>query len=210
MKKVSLLIVAVLLSIASWSQSYESLMEEKVQLFEQRDKHVDLVSLSDDFASISKQFKQEEGAKYYRALCLVLSIFHEKDNKQKDVLAQKSEKLINKGIKLNPNNAEWHLLKALMYQAAITASPRERGYVYSQKAKVCLAEAFKLDSNNPRYFFLKGQNIYYTPKQFGGGASKAKPLFEKAALLFEKQNAQHSYSIRWGKNTNAQQLKACK
>jgi hypothetical protein len=210
MKKVNVLIVAVLISLMSWAQSFEQIMTEKVHLLEQKTEKVNLVKLADDFGAISKKYKKEESAKYYQSLCLVFAVFEEKDAKQKDAILSQAEKLIDKGISQYVENAEWYILKALMYQAAIMVNPTERGYLYSQNAEVCLVEANKLEKENPRYYFLKGQNVYFTPEQYGGGKAKAKPLFEKAAILFEKENTTSALDVKWGRDTNAKQLEACK
>lgn len=82
-----------------------------------------------------------------------------------------------------------------------------RGMKYSGLANDDLAVAIEIDKNNPRAWFLKAMNTYYTPAMFGGGKEKACPLFQKASGLFAGQNKEAK--IGWGAEINSQMLKSC-
>jgi hypothetical protein len=59
-----------------------------------------------------------------------------------------------------------------------------------------------LNPQNPRAPFLQGMYTLNMPEFYGGGAARAKPLFEKAATLFE-QPVSDALLPNWGKETNA-------
>jgi len=212
MKKLSLLMMVLMVSLLSMAQvsNYETEMFKTLEQFRQKEVKVDFLKLSDAFNLIAISNPKKHEVKYYEALCLVFNSFKEKDNKLKDIQLDKANLIIDKAIGLEVSDAELYILKALLFQMKINIDPRKRGYEYSQKAEKQLSKAFELDDNNPRYYFLKGQNVFFTPKQYGGGKEKAKPYFEKAKELFTKEKPESVLSPIWGRDTNLAQLKACK
>jgi len=56
----------------------------------------------------------------------------------------------------------------------------------------------KYDSQNPRYFLVRGMNTYYTPESFGGGYKNAQPLFEKSIEAFAVYKAVDETYPDWG------------
>jgi len=84
-----------------------------------------------------------------------------------------------------------------------------RGMSYSQKAAEILEKAVKENPENPRAQFLLGQNIYYTPKMFGGGSKNALPKFLLAKELFEKETEKSDITPRWGAKSNQRMIDAC-
>ena len=81
------------------------------------------------------------------------------------------------------NNSEVLTLRASYYQAMLQLKPMRAPY-YGPKAGSLLEEAVAADPTNPRAASLLGQNLYYTPRMFGGGADKAVPHLERAVELF--------------------------
>jgi hypothetical protein len=84
-----------------------------------------------------------------------------------------------------------------------------KGMKYSGLASEALDQAEKLNPNNPRIYYVRGNNVYNTPKAFGGGKEKAKPLFEKSAGLFESQKPANAIEPAWGSEHNKQMLALC-
>ncbi len=210
MKKLSLLLVVIMISIIGMAQDFESKMLENTQKIEQKLQPVDFLKLSSEFETLAIEYPKRFEAKYYQALCLIFNSFDEKDKIKKDVQLDNAEKLLITAEKQNPQNAELYLLHTLCYQMKIDVDPQKRGYEFSRKASLEMDKAVKIDSENPRYYFLKGQNVFYTPEQYGGGKEKAKPYFEKAEKLYKKAKRENVLDPVWGKDTNAKQLKACK
>ena len=97
------------------------------------------------------------------------------------------------------NNSEVLTLRANYYQAKLQGSPMMAPY-YGPKASGMLKVALNVDADNPRAYLLMGQNLYYTPAMFGGGADKAKPFLNKAAKLFaEADTTTPTIQPSWGK-----------
>ena len=89
-------------------------------------------------------------------------------------------------------------------------NPQKYGQSYSAKANELLQKAKELNNINPRAEFLLAENVYYRPAQYGGGKKVALPLFEKAAVLFRKQNTDSYLMPVWGEQTNAKMINQCK
>ena len=86
------------------------------------------------------------------------------------------------------DNAEVMTLRASYYQAMLQLHPM-RAPFYGPKAGSLLAAAAEADPRNPRAASLLGQNLYYTPAMFGGGAEKARPHLARAVELFDAEAA---------------------
>ena len=56
---------------------------------------------------------------------------------------------------------------------------------------------------NPRPYYLKGQNTYFTPAFFGGGVENALPLFKEAQAKFDAFEKASSIHPDWGAGTNS-------
>jgi hypothetical protein len=119
-------------------------------------------------------------------------------------LAQVQMDILQKSFK---KESEIFALQAFLYQMRIT--DMSKGFKYSSLASEALAEAEKLNPNNPRIYYLRGNNTFHTPKAFGGGKEKAKPMFEKAAGLFESQKPANTIEPAWGSEHNKQMLAEC-
>lgn len=86
------------------------------------------------------------------------------------------------------DNSEVLTLRASYYQAMLQLKPMRAPY-YGPKASGLLERAIAADPSNPRAASLMGQNLYYTPSMFGGGADKAVPHLARAVELFEAEAA---------------------
>ena len=102
------------------------------------------------------------------------------------------------------NNSEVLTMRARYYQAMLGLKPMRAPY-YAPKASGILEQAQKLDPTNPRAAFVMGQNLYFTPKMFGGGEEAARPYFEQAGKLFDAEQLDENRSKTlpsWGRNQN--------
>lgn len=211
MKKAILLSTILFFGLTIFAQStkFENKMKLALTELNSATEKDQFAQLAEKFDEIAKKNRKEVQPLYYSAYCRIHQAFRTTDANAKDSLLKISKKHIDKAILLDPNNAELYILSALNYQAAIKVNPAERGQSYSSKASLMLKKANELQENNPRVLFLTGQNIFYRPTQFGGGAEKAKPYFEKAAKLFSNQKTSN-FSPIWGEKTNTKMLKKCK
>ena len=147
---------------------------------------------------------------YYTALCYIQASYRVEDDKSKDALIDKAQLFIDKGFKLKPDETELLVLQAFLYQSRIQVNPEMRGLTYSRKAEASLKQAAAADDGNPRAWSLMGYNIYHTPVVFGGGASKALPLFLKARERFQSFRPALPFMPVWGEPENQDMIADCK
>lgn len=69
-----------------------------------------------------------------------------------------------------------------------------------------LDKALELNPDNPRVYYLRAIITLHTPETFGGGASKALPLFRIADEKFKIFVPKTSISPNWGKELNEIEL----
>lgn len=213
MKKSILTTAAVVfLSVMTFgsTSNFENMMKSKLEIVRAGDETTNFRNLGDDFAKIAKNNKNRFEPLYYSAYCFIISSWQISDADQKNKILGKAIKQINKAKELTTNNDELLVLEAFYYQAMIMINPVKYGQNNSKKAEELLRSAQAINKANPRAEFLRGQNLYYRPAQFGGGKEKALPLFEKAAELFKNQNTDNYLQAIWGSKTNSKMIKTCK
>lgn len=167
-----------------------------------------LTNLSATFQRISVLFPNEWLPTYYAAYCHVSMTFGDKDADHLHATLDQAQQLLDNAIKIAPKESELFVLQGLIYSLRITDAGK--GYKFSTLSNEALAKAELLNEHNPRIFFCKGQNVLNTPAMFGGGKSKALPLFEKAKVLFDSQVPTNPLLPTWGKEANETMIGKCK
>jgi hypothetical protein len=99
---------------------------------------------------------------------------------------------------INPNNDEVYLLKAYIFQMQISIKPMQRGRVLGPKQQDLLEKARTINPENPRYYLLVGENLYYTPAMFGGDKKKAKEMFILSSEKFKTFIPKSEIYPKWG------------
>lgn len=138
---------------------------------------------------------------YYQGLGLV-QLSWSSDAKERPTILDAAEKVIKAAQALSPDNSELVALEGYFYQAKIMINPMTNGQIYGPKSAMTLQVAAKLDPTNPRPEYLLGQNIYFTPEQWGGGMERARPHLEKAAELFKAFQPKGEFYPNWGEVPN--------
>ncbi|MGQ1890602.1 hypothetical protein ACT29H_09190 [Thermophagus sp. OGC60D27] len=209
MKTILLTIVVVLSASLSSAGNYETVMKENIDKMYQSSSSSELETLAAKFYRIGEAEKEKWIPYYYAAysyVTITFSIFE--DTEETDRQLDKAQEMLNKALKLAPDESELYVLQGLIHSMRITTPTR--GMKYSMLSNEALAQAEKLNPNNPRLWFCKAQNVLYTPAMFGGGEKKARPLYEKAARLFQSFEAPHALWPDWGEEINAQQIEKIK
>lgn len=197
------------LELHAQTMAYDSLMRVTVQELKASspDKMPELAAR---FERLMLMAPQEWLPVYYAAYCLTVQSFSLQDGDAKDNLLNTAQQLIDKALELQPKESELWVLQALVYQGRIMVNPMSRGMKYSQKVYQSLDSAEKMNADNPRVYYLRGQNLFNTPKMFGGGQEAAKPNLVKAQELFDNQIVKDPLWPEWGKQDNRQLLSNCK
>lgn len=207
-----LFISAIILSsvTGAYAGNYEETMEKNISMLYQAHNRDELVEIANTFDRIARKESGKWLPFYYAAYANVSVLFfsHDLSADEKSTYLDQAQEELNAAFKLNDAESENHVLQALIYQMRITGQADARQY--SSLADESLAKAELLNPQNPRSYYLKALNLYYRPKEFGGGVEVAKPLFEKAAALFEKSKEQDKLLPGWGEDHNQMMLEKCR
>jgi hypothetical protein len=195
----------VMIGYAQKNEKYEQMMVEKTEKLQNVKSAQEMLDLANQFERISAVEKEEWLPVYYAAFCYINMTFMEGQSDQKDALLDKAQKLIDQALEIGKNESELHVLQGFLHQGRIQVDPMNRGMQYSMKANESFGEAKAKNPDNPRIYFLQGQNLLYTPEAFGGGAKAACPLLQTAVEKYHIFVPENDYSPNWGK-TNAEAL----
>ncbi|MEM9847519.1 MAG: hypothetical protein AAF847_06500, partial [Bacteroidota bacterium] len=124
------------------------------------------------------------------------------NNKDCDQHVKVATETLAAAKKIAGENSELYVLEAYIYQARIMRSPMMNGPRFAGSVDEALAKAKAIDANNPRAYYLQGQQWLNMPSFMGGGKEKAIPQFELAAQKFESFQAASNLHPTWGKEQN--------
>lgn len=200
--------VIMFFSATVFSSNYEEIMTANIQKLNNEFTTSGLTSLANQFERIANAENGKWQPRYYVAFCYVWSTaVSEMPAEEKHKLLDLAQSQLDLLVKTFKNESEIFALQAFAYQMRIT--DMSKGFKYSSLASEALEEAEKLNPKNPRVYYIRGNNILHTPKAFGGGKEKAKPLFEKAGGLYESQKPANAIEPAWGSEHNKQMLALC-
>lgn len=191
-----------------YSSNYEEVMKTNIEKMYNSQSSAELLVLANRFERIAQAEKDKWLPGYYAAYCFTSSTFFDKmeaDEKHKKL--DKAQSLLDELKKNFKKESEIFALQALVYQLRIT--DMSKGYKFSKLAGEAISMAEKLNPENPRVYYLRGSNTFYTPKFFGGGAEKAKPDLAKAAKMFDTTESENELMPNWGAPHNSQLLSQC-
>ena len=147
--------------------------------------------------------------RYYQAYARVITVFvSQEDGDIKDKYLDQAEAALAQARKLGGEESELLVLQAYIYQARLGVSPMLRSMKYSKMVTETLAQAKKINPNNPRIYLVQANNVYYTPAMFGGGAEVAKPLFLEAQTRFTAFKPTSVLAPNWGERQVKGRLKS--
>ena len=136
--------------------------------------------------------------------------FIEKGDKNKEAYCNRAQDLIDEAVKIKSDESELFVLQSLLYYARMAISPMLNGPLYLPKATTALNDAEKLEPDNPRIYYLRGNSIINTPKFFGGGKEAALPVLEKALIMYKNFKQKSAIHPDWGKEETERLYKECK
>jgi hypothetical protein len=209
MKKITTVMVFMALSFMANAQSekYMKAMTDKVSAMDTVRSAQGWQGLANTFERIAEAEKTQWLPFYYASLSHVMNGYMMQQpgqsgpaSTQIDLLADKAESLLSKAENLEKDNADVFCVKKMIATLRMGVDPMTRWQTYGPKAAEALAKAKALDASNPRIYLLEGQDMFYTPEQFGGSKTKAKQLFDEAQKKFEAQKPLTAIHPRWGLN----------
>ena len=146
---------------------------------------------------------------YYQSYALLLNCFQSKeDGDAKDRTLDQAEAALGRARKLGGEESELLVVQAYIYQARLGISPMLRSMKYSGMVNETLALAKKRNPANPRIYLVQANNLYYTPKMFGGGSEVAKPIYDEAVVRYAAFRPRSPLMPTWGERQLRGRLKS--
>lgn len=200
MKKLFCVFALLLVSLASYSQpdAYKTAMRQALTDLRAANSFSQMELALNQFDQMAATQTTEWLPAYYAAYTAVQISFRQKEI-QPDLYLDKAQQYLDKAHKIKPNESEIYALQAFLYQGRLQVAPMERGPQYVGLIQATLAKAKELNPENPRVYYLMGQQDYYTPAVFGGGPAVALPALMQAEAKFASFKPQNDLAPDWGK-----------
>ncbi len=212
MKKYLLVLCSsiVFFKINAQSPAYVSSMTDLANQLHNWDRNSSLMPLANKLERIAAVEKDAYLPRYWAAYALINEQFAKTDNAEKDQMLDKAADLLKVAESLSAQNDEILILKAQLASARMAIDPMNRWQTNGAEFTENLKLASAINPENPRIYYLQGTSLFYTPEQFGGGKSKALPLFDKALEKFDKFEVKLAYAPNWGKVETQYFIEQCK
>jgi hypothetical protein len=213
MKTLKLTVAVLLFAIGAQAQSganYLNAMKKGLSDFQNDTSSAQTLKSANYFERIAAAEPKEWMPLYYASYAnMIVAIDSKQPNAQKDALYDKAMDLAQKADQLSAKNSEIATLMGYITFMKMSVDPSGRAMTMIGEANRYLDLAMSLNPENPRPYFVKGQNTFYTPVAFGGGSANAKPLFVKALEKYAKENIA-GIEPSWGKERCQALLSQCK
>lgn len=210
MKRSILTTLVIAFAMISCAQSpFESAIKESLSLLDSAKTTDDMQSVVGRFERIAMTETTRWEPLYWAAFAQINLSFRLNDGEDKDAILDLAEANIEKAMENNGDKSELFALQGFLYQGRIQVNPM-RGMKFSQKAAEMFEKSLEANPENPRALFLMAQNIFHTPKMFGGGAVNALPKALAAKEKFEKEKGNEGIGPKWGSKSNLRVIEACK
>lgn len=201
MKKLFLALAISLTTLAAAQSKFEKAMAANIAKTEQHLKLEEFTALANEFTRIGDAEKKEWLPFYYAALSSVQKgrvLMREGKAAELDPVADEAQKSLDRAKEIEKENAEILILQKMIHGLRLMVNPMQRYMTEGSMAAEALANAEKLDADNPRITILKAEDAYFTPEQFGGSKEKGLELFAKAKEQFKTYKTKSSLHPNWG------------
>ncbi|MFK7907111.1 MAG: hypothetical protein AB8B69_18390 [Chitinophagales bacterium] len=185
---------------------YIASIQDLIEAVENASSIEDLQSSAQGFAQLSEAHKNNWEASYYTAYCYISMSVQERIPAQKSIYLDQAQSYIESAKQLT-NDAELHILQAYLYQSR--ANTNMSASNANSLITSSLAEAEKMDANNPRIAFLKAQRLYFLPQEAGGGLNSACPLIQEAIQKYETYTPSTEIAPNWGQDLTQEMFAVC-
>lgn len=210
MKKVSLLIVSLIISLIGYSQSeFENAMRANIDSLYRSFGNGTVQKPINTFERLSQVDSNRWEPLYYAAYGYCVLSLHESDNNKKDALCDRGQVLLSKALTKNPKESELYVLQGFLYNMRLMVNTMVRANEYMGLINASYATAEKLDSLNPRVYYMRAQIVMNMPPFMGGGKDKALPIFKHAKQKFDTFTSNNMLVPRWGKDDCLKKIVEC-
>jgi hypothetical protein len=198
-KSLSVFLSLLFLTLAFADDRYESEMRKNIDKISDCKTSNDYLKLANKFERIAVAEKDKWLPYYYASFVTVLGSYADSSKTRQDIYLDKADRFLSIADSLEQSNSEIYTLRGMIAQARMQVDPMSRWQKYGTEATANFTKAMTADSLNPRPEYLMGVGVFYTPKQFGGGPTTAKPILEKSLEKFEKFVPENALMPQWGK-----------
>ena len=213
MKKITLFFAFILgsLALAAQSAQYTNAMTKGLVQLDSAKNAADFQAVANTFSRIAGAEPKEWLPLYYASFGNLISAFilYPTDVPKAVLAVDQAQASLDKAKLLAPQESELAVMQAYILIGRLVENPMGRGAEITPQVYAELGKAAALNPDNPRAPYLQGTYVLNMPEFYGGGAANAKPHFEKAAALFEKET-DRKLLPRWGKEENTKMLEQVK
>lgn len=206
-KSIFTLVLILLYSLGFANDAYRKAMSQSIEKLFQAKTIPEYVEIANQFERISQIEKAEWLPLYYASFSYIMISFQEPENAKKDQYLDQAQKYLDQAMAIDANETELYMLQGFLYPSRINIDPMGRGMTYMGKMNSALDKALELNPDNPRVYYLRATMTYHMPEAYGGGATKALPLFQTAAEKFQIFKPKTELYPNWGKEMNDAELK---
>ena len=183
----------------AYAQDVEAMLTEKVKLLDKSYNLKELQTLANDFEHLTTVAPTNWLVNYYVAYTNI-RLADQSSGGSIDSYCNLAEKYIKIAEKQPDADAsEINALYAYLYSAKVKVNPMFRGAKYGKLSREYSEKSIKENPENPRPYLIRAIGIYFTPKVFGGGVAKAKPMLNKALEKFKHFTPKTPNHPHWGK-----------
>ena len=183
----------------AYAQDVEAMLTEKVKLLDKSYNLKELQTLANDFEHLTTVAPTNWLVNYYVAYTNI-RLADQSSGGSIDSYCNLAEKYIKIAEKQPDADAsEINALYAYLYSAKVKVNPMFRGAKYGKLSREYSEKSIKENPENPRPYLIRAIGIYFTPKVFGGGVAKAKPMLQKALEKFEHFTPKTPNHPHWSK-----------
>lgn len=201
MKNLTLMIAFLFITLTGFAQAdkYTLAMQKGIATIDSAKTAEHYTNAANYFERIASAEQKQWMPQYYAAFANFNSaLLGNQNGETKDLIYDKAIAFADNANALMPNNSEICALKSYIIFMKMSVSPQARAITMIPQSAALAEKAIALNAENPRAYFVKAQQIFYTPEAFGGGKAKAKPVLLIAAEKFEKFKA-IGLAPDWGK-----------
>ncbi|HAQ21526.1 MAG TPA: hypothetical protein DCR40_20195 [Prolixibacteraceae bacterium] len=212
MKKFTLIIAVVLVSLVSLAQKPEYLqtMGETLGQFANCQSVADFQDLGNKFEMIANAETSEWLPMYYHAQCYILMSFIEQgDAAIKDSYLDVAEKSVNKLMEMVPGEPEVFVLQAFYLTGRLVVNPMERGQEYGGLVGQATDKALAIDISNPRAKLMKLQMDMGSAPYMGLDPKSFCPAAKELLASWDNFKPKSPLHPNWGKDQAEGIVKGC-
>ncbi|HMR17289.1 MAG TPA: hypothetical protein PKD13_12500, partial [Mariniflexile sp.] len=195
MKKLSIIILVLISTLAKAQTNYEQGMQKAFQLW-----GTNPTEASNMFERIASAEPDNWLPFYYAAQVNIVSSFGEKNEEKLAALLKKAQDLINDATAISKNNPEILVLQALLHTAWIAFDGATYGMTLSGKIVDLYAKAEVLAPENPRVVYCKAEWNMGSARYFGQDTAAFCKDLERAVQLFATFKPETPFGPNWGKD----------